>query len=103
MLNLQPSRSYNIKIRKIGKQDAVPDFGLKLYLGDAVLPEVVDVPLLVAPLDPAGRGDERVDEDEGVEALGVLQGVPDEHVGAQADAEADVAHHGEVVDGVVNL
>ena len=68
-----------------------------------MLPQLRHVPLLVAPLDPARRRAQRVDEDEGVDPLRILERVPDHDVAAEADAEADVAHDREVVDDLVEL
>ena len=68
-----------------------------------MLPQLRHVPLLVAPLDPPWRRAQRVDEDEGVDPLRVLERVPDHDVAAQADAEPDVPHDREVVDDFVEL
>ena len=55
-----------------------------------LVPEVGHVPLHVAPLDPARLGGDCVDHGEAVHPLGVAEGVPQQHVGAKADAEAHV-------------
>ena len=68
-----------------------------------MLPQLRHVPLLVAPLDPAGRRAQRVHQDERVHPLRVLERVPDHDVAAQADAEPDVPHDREVVDDLVEL
>ena len=50
-----------------------------------MLPQLRHVPLLVAPLDPAGRRAQRVHQDERVHPLRVLERVPDHDVAAQAE------------------
>ena len=64
---------------------------------------MVDVPLLVSPLDPPARLARGVDQDEAVHPLGVLEGVAEEDVAPQAHAQADELDHGKVVQNVVDL
>ena len=68
-----------------------------------MLAEMSNVPLLVTPLDPAGRRHRGVHDHQGIHPLGVPEGVADQDVGPESHAQTDVADEGEVIDDLVHL
>ncbi len=68
-----------------------------------MLPKVVDVSLLVAPLDPSWSRGDAVDQHQAVDTLGVAKGVSQHHVGPQAHGNTHVAHNREVIDHLIYL
>jgi hypothetical protein len=83
--------------------EVVPQQVVQNGLGDSVLPQVVYVPLLVTPFNPSRSLAGGVDQDEAVDALGVLQSVAQKDVGTHTDAQADIFYHGEVVEHLVDM
>ena len=71
--------------------------GMVSHLSDSMGLHVADIALLVAPFDPSGGGDSGADQHEAVHTLGILEGVTEQDVAAHSNADADVFHHGKVI------